>query len=194
MAKNSKALDVKQWTVHDLWAKYEDIAMHFNDLLIRLRTQALAAVAAISTVVGIFTKTDPTSVHISWEIATAVFAGLIIFWLAIWTIDRFYYNRLLIGAVIALREIEKESKKQTPSLVISMSTTIEKFVADPKDDRPFWDRFRSKFGVYAFYALVLIALMLGTGFCYWHELQTRSAAVAGQVTSPVKPPGNQTTK
>jgi hypothetical protein len=43
--------------------------------------------SAISTVVGIFTKTDPNSVHISWEIVTAVFAGLLIFWLAIWTID-----------------------------------------------------------------------------------------------------------
>jgi hypothetical protein len=132
MAKDSKTLDAKPWTVHDLWAKYEDIAMHFNDLLIRLRTQALAAVVAISTVA------DPNSVHISWEIATAVFAGLLIFWLAIWTIDRFYYNRLLIGAVIALREIEIH-----PSLVITMSTTIEKFVANPKDDRPFRDRVRS---------------------------------------------------
>jgi hypothetical protein len=189
MAKDSKTLDAKPWTVHDLWAKYEDIAIHFNDLLIRLRTQALAAVAAISTVVGIFTKTDPNSVHISWEIATAVFAGLLIFWLAIWTIDRFYYNRLLIGAVIALREIEIH-----PSLVITMSTTIEKFVANPKDDRPFRDRVRSKFGVYAFYALVFIALSLGTWFCYWHELQTRNAAVTGQTVSPVKQPGNQTTK
>src|ERR1019366_10562259 len=101
MAKESKALDVKQWTVHDLWAKYEDIAMHFNDLLIRLRTQALAAVAALSTLVGIFTKTDPNSVHVSWEIATAVFLGLSIFWIAIWIIDFCYYNRLLIGAVAA---------------------------------------------------------------------------------------------
>src|SRR5664280_1831888 len=39
------------WPLKDVWEKYEDIAMHFNDLLIRLRTQALAAVAAISTLV-----------------------------------------------------------------------------------------------------------------------------------------------
>lgn len=177
MAKVSKALDAKQWTVHDLWAKYEDIAMHFNDLLIRLRTQALAAVAAISTVVGIFTKTDPSSVHISWEIATAVFAGLIIFWVAIWTIDRFYYNQLLIGAVIALREIENESKKPSPNLAINMSTTIEDYVASPVDiARPFWHRVQLKVGVYVFYGLVFIALILGAYFCYCHELQTRSAA------------------
>jgi hypothetical protein len=176
MAKVSKALDVKQWTVHDLWAKYEDIAMHFNDLLIRLRTQALAAVAAISTVVGIFTKTEPSAVHVSWEIATAVFVALIIFWIAIWLVDRLYYNRLLIGAVIALREIEKESKKPNPDLAINMSTTIEEYVAHPVSAyRPFWHRVQLKIGVYVFYGLVFIALILGAGFCYWHELQTRSA-------------------
>ena len=110
MPKDNKPLDVKPWTIHDLWAKYEDIAMHFNDLLIHLRTQALAAVAALSTLIGIFTKTDPNSVHISWEVATGVFSLLIVFWVAIWAIDRGYYNRLLIGAVIALREVEAESK------------------------------------------------------------------------------------
>jgi hypothetical protein len=36
----------------ELWGKYEDIAMHFNELLIRLRTQALGAVATIVTAAG----------------------------------------------------------------------------------------------------------------------------------------------
>jgi hypothetical protein len=56
------------WPLKDVWEKYEDIAMHFNDLLIRLRTQALAAVAAISTLATIFGKTgaDP---KLSWELA-----------------------------------------------------------------------------------------------------------------------------
>lgn len=176
MAKESRALDVKRWTIHDLWAKYEDIAMHFNDLLIRLRTQALAVVTALSALVGIFTKTDPSSVHISWEIATAVFIGLAVFWVAIWAIDRCYYNRLLIGAVLALRRIEAESHKVDPSMVIDLSTQIEQHVSHPfSDTRPFWERFQSKIGVRAFYALVLAAILVGAWFCYWHELQTRSA-------------------
>jgi hypothetical protein len=37
------------WPVFEVWTKYEDIAMHFNDLLIRLRTQALGAIAALGT-------------------------------------------------------------------------------------------------------------------------------------------------
>ena len=169
MAKESKALDVKQWTVHDLWAKYEDVAMHFNDLLIRLRTQALAAVAALSALVGIFTKTDPGYLHVSWEIATAVFCGLTAFWAAIWAIDRFYYTRLLIGAVLALREIEAESKKEKPNLAINLSTKIEEYVAHPKDPRPCWDHFQSKLGVRIFYVIVFITLLIGAWLCYRHE-------------------------
>jgi hypothetical protein len=186
MAKETKALDVKCWTVHDLWAKYEDIAMHFNDLLIRLRTQALAAVAAISTLVGIFTKTDPTSVHVSWEIATAVFIGLAAFWVAIWAIDRCYYNRLLIGAVIALRDIEAESQKAKPSLVIDLSTKIEQHVSRPfSDPRPFWQRFQSKIGVRAFYAIVLATILTGAYYCYQKELSTRVTANSSQSAGAV---------
>jgi hypothetical protein len=44
------------WPVFEVWKKYEEITMHFNDLLMRLRTQALAAVAALATIVGIFSK------------------------------------------------------------------------------------------------------------------------------------------
>ncbi|MEA2991838.1 MAG: hypothetical protein QOD40_758 [Alphaproteobacteria bacterium] len=172
--------EAKIWTVHDLWAKYEDIAMHFNDLLIRLRTQALAAVAALSTLVGIFTKTDPNSVHVSWEVATAVFIGLGVFWTAIWAIDRCYYNRLLIGAVSALKDLEAESTKPQPDLKIDFSTKIEQHVSRPfGDTRPLLERFQSRIGVRAFYFLVFAAICCGAAFCYCHELATRnSPAVA----------------
>jgi hypothetical protein len=53
---------VEQWSVFELWEKYEQIAMHFNDLLIKLRTQALAGVAAISAIVGVFAKSGPNNV------------------------------------------------------------------------------------------------------------------------------------
>jgi hypothetical protein len=167
MPADNKPLDAKVWTVHDLWAKYEDITMHFNDLLIRLRTQALAGVAAVSTLVSIFTRTDKSSIQISWQIATDVFGLLILFWIAIWAIDRLYYNRLLSGAVKALLAIEEESKKTNPSLAISLSTLIEKHVSHPSDK--WWDRFQAKLGVRQFYFIVFCALIAGGLTCYWHE-------------------------
>ena len=50
--------DHQGWPIRELWEKYEEITMHFNDLIIRLRTQALAGVAALSALVGIFAKAD----------------------------------------------------------------------------------------------------------------------------------------
>ena len=96
-----------------LWAKYEDIAMHFNDLLMRLRSQSLAGIAAVSTLVGLFTKQTGTDVQMGWLVAEALFAAMAIFWIAIWCLDMLYYNRLLIGAVTALKELESQTTGET---------------------------------------------------------------------------------
>lgn len=117
------------WCIYEVWNKYEKIAMHFNDLLIRLRTQALAAVAALSTVTTIFAKTD--TVEAPWPVAAGMFFALWMFWIAIWILDLRYYNRLLLGSVHALLEIEDLSKRQSRITSIQMSTRIEKAVAGP---------------------------------------------------------------
>ena len=119
----TRQLDPEGWPLKDLWEKYEQIAMHFNDLIMRLRTQALAAVAAISVVAGIFGKigADP---KLSWELTAFVFSLLSVFWIAIWIIDVFYYNKLLIGAVGAIVDLEKMSNK-------TMRDLPQKIVAEP---------------------------------------------------------------
>lgn len=76
----------KGWPAFELWKEYEAIAMHFNDLLIRLRTQALAAIAALVTIIGIFAKSNAKA-YTSWELVSFAFAILSVFWLAIWIID-----------------------------------------------------------------------------------------------------------
>src|SRR5262245_43882928 len=116
------------WPVLKLWQKYEDIAMHFNDLLIRLRTQALGAIAALATIIGVFAKAGEDR-HTSWEMVAFAFAILLAFWLAIWVIDFCYYNRLLKGAVAALLEVERQSKAELYIQNINMSTKIEAAVA-----------------------------------------------------------------
>lgn len=79
-----------QINFQELWAKYEDIAIHFNDLLMRLRSQSLAAIAAISTLVGIFTRTDVPNVHLEWLVATFILGALTFFWAAIACLDLLY--------------------------------------------------------------------------------------------------------
>jgi len=158
-------LNPEGWPLKDVWQKYEDIAMHFNDLLIQLRMQALAAVAAISTLVTIFGKTgaDP---KLSWELAALIFSLLAVFWVAIWIIDFCYYNRLLIGAVTAILDIETLSKDAMHIRQIDISTQIERAVAREGKRLPSdWYRsFNLHFGIWAFYVLVFVALIGGILF------------------------------
>jgi hypothetical protein len=151
-----------------LWAKYEDIAMHFNDLLMRLRSQALAGIAAISTLVGIFTKDGVSGIQADWMIATAIFVALALFWIAIWCLDLLYYNRLLMGAVGALVDLEEKSKSNFVHFDgIHMSTRI---VAEFKSQANYAG-FR---GVLIFYTLVFATIISGAIFC-WHMQFIRSA-------------------
>lgn len=154
------------WPIKQLWKEYEGIAMHFNDLLIKLRTQALGAVAAISTLVGIFGKTS-TDNRESWEMAATVFFFLCLFWIAIWIIDFCYYNRLLLGAVAAILELENASATSSRIHHINISTKIEGAVAG--DDlslstMPCKRVRRLIFGRWAFYVIVFVALLMGLGF------------------------------
>lgn len=160
------------WPIKELWEKYEEIAMHFNDLPIRLRTQALAGVAALSTLVGLFAKTS-ASVGTSWEIAALFFAFVSCLWLAVWVIDFCYYNRLLLGAVAALEALEERSKTEMRVRHIDLSTMIEMAVARQLTGEP-----RSKwvmFGRWAFYVIVFLVLLAGLVITVIGYLHTVSA-------------------
>lgn len=79
----------------EAWKTSEDIAMHFNNLLLGFRLKAIggiavAAVLAVGLKVG--ELADP-------GIIVAVFVSLAIIWLLVWAADFFYYYRLLAGAV-----------------------------------------------------------------------------------------------
>ena len=161
----SAQLEPEGWPLKDVWEKYEDIAMHFNDLIMRLRTQALAAVAAISVLASIFGKTG-TDPKLSWELAALVFSLLSVFWIAIWVIDVFYYNKLLTGAVAAIVVLEKMSNDTMWVRRLDISTKIENAVAGIVE-APNYDllkRFKLAFGRRAFYLIVFFALIGGLSF------------------------------
>jgi hypothetical protein len=156
------------WPIRELWEKYQNIAIHFNDLIIRLRTQALAAVAALSTLVGIFAKTDLGNFTYTWEIAGFVFAALAFFWVAIWILDFAYYNQLLIGAIAALLELEKESETRENVSRIRFSTLVEESLSTGLEfDLTPKQRFRVVGARWSFYILVFVALVAGSAFSFY---------------------------
>jgi len=137
-----------------LWKEYEAVTMHFNDLIIKLRSQSLGAVAALATLAGVVAKSDAKA-EAGWGLLAGAFLILSIFWVAVWVLDLGYYNRLLAGAVDALLIIESESSSSLQATGINLSTKIEEAVAK--------GCVRNNAYRVGFYVLVLFALLVGLG-------------------------------
>lgn len=156
-----KGSPTRGFPIFELWKEYEQVAMHFNELLMRLRTQSLGAVGAFATVAGVMLKGESISRQLRWGALAGVFAILTIFWIAIWILDFAYYNRLLLGAVKALLVLEEQSKLGVAASSISLSTEIETAVkhTDPFFSREYWSKAK---GRWTFYSLVFVVLVIGT--------------------------------
>jgi len=163
--ESDKITEGEGFDVFALWKQYESIAMHFNDLLLKIRTQSLAAVAAFATIAGVLLKGENISHELRWGTLSAVFVALSVFWVAIWILDFTYYNRLLLGAVRALIEIEAASERNGRVSKIVISTRIEEAVAlrggATRED------FRLSKGRWLFYFLVFLLLLALMAASIW---------------------------
>jgi hypothetical protein len=151
-----------------LWSKYEDIAMHFNSLLMQLRVQALAALAGVVTISGLalgFAKEQTR--RIGWRVLSGAMGFLVLAWVALWILDLGYYDRLLQGVVHAITEHED----RTPLLVDGSGKQIS---IDNKPVHTINASTRIKANSFeyhwviicVFYSLVLIGLAAGAFFTW----------------------------
>jgi len=150
MFDKNKGIDI-----FEVWKEYENIAMHFNELIIRLRIQALGGIATISALTGFFSMGD-TPADFRWSILGGVLFLLCLVWVAIWRLDMSYYDKLLIGSVDAIIEVERLSKKQTTIGELNMSQKIENATCG-NSKRSFCNARNG------FYLIVLIALLIWKG-------------------------------
>ena len=115
--------------VIDLWKKYEDVAMHFNDLIMRWRLQAIGGLAGLVTLAG-FVVGDAATLAVRYR-AMVILSGVLSFaWIGVGLIDLFYYRRLLQGAVRAILLIERDNPR------IALSTLIENEAASASTVAP----------------------------------------------------------
>ncbi len=164
----------------EAWKEYQRIAMHFNDLLMRLRSQSLAAVGALASVAGFAFKGEAGAFATNWHALVAAFGALSVFWVAIWVLDFAYYNRLLLGAVNALVAIEKASAAGKTTLDrLNLSHDIEDAVANKPSVKG-----RNSKGRWIFYILVFSVLMTGLSVSIY---KVRSAPPAAQTASQTAP-------
>ncbi|MCH9011293.1 MAG: hypothetical protein IIC21_11760 [Chloroflexi bacterium] len=110
-------MELEPAQVIELWFHYEEIAMHFNQLIIQYRLQLMGGAGAIGAVAVflIQSKDDEERRYLMRSVVSFIMFFLL---LAAAFLDIFYYNKLLLGAVNALLEFEKAHPP------INMSTLI----------------------------------------------------------------------
>ncbi len=85
----------------EIWKTIIDVQKHFNELGMRIRNVAVTVLAAFLAAAGFSMKEN---IHVSlWtgqvSLTSLVLLGGAVCWLAFYGMDRFWYHRLLIGAV-----------------------------------------------------------------------------------------------
>jgi len=112
--------------VLDIWKKTIDVQMHFNDLELRIRNYAATILVAVLGVAGFALKESISFslLGITTSLAVLLLIAGIIGWLAFYFMDRFWYHRLLYGAVTHGIFIEDRIKSIFPE--ISLTEAIGK--------------------------------------------------------------------
>ncbi len=143
----------KRWI--GLWEKAEEVAMHFNGLIMSFRLKALGAVTIGVGLIGttLLTKEGAVPHRHNFMLATLAMSFLAVGWCALFAIDFGYYSRLLRGAVSELLRLEELSGG-----VIRLSTEVER-VAKGK-------RFSDRAARWLFYLLPLLLLVFVAIFAY----------------------------
>lgn len=131
--------------------------MHFNELIIRLRTQALGGLAGVVAISGFAVNfTQKTESPVQWTILFGTLLFFLCAWIALWILDTQYYDKLLAGAVEAL--LEHESKTRESLWPINLSTKIRNAVT------------RHERTVHTFYAFVAFGLFIGIAYTGYEAL------------------------
>lgn len=142
-----------------IWNEYEKVAMHFNDLIMRLRTQALGTLAGVVAISGLavsFAQKSESTSQLVILLSALVFFTLA--WVALYFLDMLYYHKLLEGAVKAILELEKDKQNGQNKKRINLSTKIHEEVP------------HRMITITAFYGLVLLALLIAVNCAGWQVI------------------------
>jgi hypothetical protein len=156
------------YDIKELWIEYEKIAMHFNDLLIRLRTQSLGGLSAIAAIVSVLVNSHASPGDQNLYMCI-MFAALTVAWGCTAIIDLTYYDRMLRGAVGAIHELEKLSETSQTASSINLSTRITQAVTHKKipiESSP-WYTGRSMYYLLIGVGLVVLTIAFGAAAAGW---------------------------
>jgi hypothetical protein len=157
------------------WSKVEDVAIHFNEMILNFRLKALGAITVAAGLVGtvLLNKEGVAAPQMNYFSFALAIWFLAVVWLAIMCLDLGYYHRLLLGAVDEALRIEEASQGR-----LQLSTKIrEKAEKGPGDS----------LARTAFYILPLIAMILAGCIAWRVAPDGASHSNSGGATVPLRP-------
>lgn len=165
----------------EIWKKIVDVQQHFNDLELRIRNFALIVTGAFLAFGGaaIREASRVTFFGASTPIASLIVFAAILPLLAFYFMDKYWYHRLLDGAVRAGAAAEKDLQSMGYNIElgasISASSPIPNWIYGKKDPTSYASflhrrQMHSKHKMDVFYGILLLALvMVGTAIAFGVE-------------------------
>lgn len=162
----------------EIWKKIVDVQQHFNDIELRIRNFALIVTGAFIGLGGYAIRDDRMVTLLGLHISVA---GLVVFCsllplFAFYLMDRFWYHRLLEGAVAAATPVEKRLRDM--GLAIELGTKISEVSPLPL----FGKKIRSRHKMDSFYGLIafgILVLSLILAFGVEPAVRATSTAASG---------------
>ncbi len=104
--------------VIDAWKKVVDVQQHFNDIELKIRNYALTVFTATVAAIGFLEKEKIEFQFWGWVVPASVLLSVVgLFVLtAFWYMDRYWYHKLLLGAVKQGAFIENRYSNMLPEL------------------------------------------------------------------------------
>ncbi len=147
------AIDNINPDVVQLWFHYEEIAMHFNEMLMQYRLQLMGGAGVISVIAGYLVGEKVTDPIVKDQLKALISTGILILVTAAAYLDLYYYNELLRGAVAAILELEE----QYPYL--NMSTAIKSQFCAPGAN---CELSGASFKIKATYTFIILPILIFT--------------------------------
>ncbi|MCZ6820977.1 MAG: hypothetical protein O7G31_16030 [Calditrichaeota bacterium] len=107
--------------VVEIWKKTVEVQQHFNDIELRIRNIAVTVLVGAFGAVAFSMKEALTITFFGIEVLAGklIIIAALIAWLAFYFMDRFWYHRLLKGAVNLGIKIEKANRHLLPEIDLS---------------------------------------------------------------------------
>jgi hypothetical protein len=162
----------------EVWKTIIDVQKHFNELEMRIRNVAVTVLAAFLAAAGYTMKEN---LHITLSGSTVTLTSLVLIagtlcWLAFYGMDRFWYHRLLRGAVNQGLVIEDSLATDLPEI------RLTKAIGDASPVQVFGLTIRSGTKIDIFYLLVAGLLLVAAVISFVQGPQAPERLISPKAT------------